>query len=80
MKLGRNLPKVRRALHRAARLGCAMYVERGTMADAVVMRLADKPDDGAPYFAMVLVAGWECRPSLSLQARDGTSPGQGEAR
>jgi precorrin-2/cobalt-factor-2 C20-methyltransferase len=59
MKLGRNLPKVRRALVRAGRLGCAMYVERGTMADAVMMPLADKPDDGAPYFAMVLVAGFE---------------------
>jgi precorrin-2/cobalt-factor-2 C20-methyltransferase len=62
MKLGRNLPKVRRALDRAGRLDCAMYVERGTMADAVMMRLADKPDDMAPYFAMVLVAGWERRP------------------
>ena len=61
MKLGRNLPKVRRALSRAGRLGRAMYVERGTMADAVVMRLIDKPDDCAPYFAIVLVAGWECR-------------------
>jgi precorrin-2/cobalt-factor-2 C20-methyltransferase len=62
MKLGRNLPKVRRALDRVGRLACAMYVERGTMADAVVMPLADKPDDHAPYFAMVLVAGWERRP------------------
>jgi precorrin-2/cobalt-factor-2 C20-methyltransferase len=62
MKLGRNLPKVRRALDRAGRLGGAMYIERGTMADAVVMPLADKRDDGAPYFAMVLVAGWEQRP------------------
>jgi precorrin-2/cobalt-factor-2 C20-methyltransferase len=62
MKLGRNLPKVRRALDRAGRLGRAVYVERGTMADAVVMRLADKPDDCAPYFAIVLVAGWERRP------------------
>jgi precorrin-2/cobalt-factor-2 C20-methyltransferase len=62
MKLGRNLPKVRRALVRAGRLDQAMYVERGTMADAAVMRLTDKPDDCAPYFAMVLVAGWEGRP------------------
>jgi precorrin-2/cobalt-factor-2 C20-methyltransferase len=62
MKLGRNLAKVRRALARAGRLAGAMYVERGTMADAVVMRLADKPDDTAPYFAIVLVAGWESRP------------------
>ncbi|HMA75313.1 MAG TPA: precorrin-2 C(20)-methyltransferase [Xanthobacteraceae bacterium] len=62
MKLGRNLPKVRRALERAGRLDRAMYVERGTMADAAVMRLTDKTDDCAPYFAIVLVAGWECRP------------------
>ena len=62
MKLGRNLAKVRRALDRVGRLGCAIYVERGTMADAVMMRLVDKPDDDAPYFAMVLVAGWERRP------------------
>jgi precorrin-2/cobalt-factor-2 C20-methyltransferase len=62
IKVGRNLPKVRRALDRAGRLGRAVYVERGTMADAAVMRLADKPDDCAPYFAIVLVAGWERRP------------------
>jgi precorrin-2/cobalt-factor-2 C20-methyltransferase len=59
MKLGRNLPKVRRALDRAGRLGRAIYVERGTMADAVMMPLAAKLDDDAPYFAVVLVPGWE---------------------
>ena len=62
MKLGRHLPKVRRALCAARRLDRAIYVERGTMADAVVMPLAAKPDDGAPYFAVVLVPGWETRP------------------
>jgi precorrin-2/cobalt-factor-2 C20-methyltransferase len=61
MKLGRNLPKVRRALARSGHLARAMYVERGTMTDAVVMRLADKVDDCAPYFAVVLVPGWEGR-------------------
>jgi precorrin-2/cobalt-factor-2 C20-methyltransferase len=61
MKLGRNLPKVRRALSRTGRLGRAIYVERGTMADAVVMPLAVKIDDDAPYFAVVLVPGWEER-------------------
>jgi precorrin-2/cobalt-factor-2 C20-methyltransferase len=61
MKLGRNLPKVRRALERSGHLARAMYVERGTMKDAVVMRLADKADDCAPYFAIVLVPGWEGR-------------------
>ena len=61
MKVGRNLPKVRRALARSGVLGRALYVERGTMKDAVVMRLADKADDCAPYFAIVLVPGWEGR-------------------
>ena len=59
MKLGRNLPKVRRAVGLARRLDRAIYVERGTMPNAVVMPLADKPDDIAPYFALVLVPGWE---------------------
>jgi precorrin-2/cobalt-factor-2 C20-methyltransferase len=62
MKLGRNLPKVRRALIQAGRLDRAIYVERGTLPDAVITRLADKPDDDAPYFALVLVPGWEARP------------------
>ncbi|TIM02044.1 MAG: precorrin-2 C(20)-methyltransferase, partial [Mesorhizobium sp.] len=38
------------------------YVERGTMAGSVSMKLADKTDDKAPYFAIVLVAGWSGRP------------------
>jgi precorrin-2/cobalt-factor-2 C20-methyltransferase len=59
MKLGRHLPKVRRALAKAGKLARAVYVERGTMADAAMIRLADKTDDDAPYFAVVLVPGWE---------------------
>lgn len=62
MKLGRNLPKVRRALERAGRLSRAVYVERGTMANEKTIALADKPDDCAPYFAVVLVPGWTSRP------------------
>ncbi len=62
MKLGRHLPKVRRALEKSGRLDRAIYVERGTMRDAVMMRLAEKKDDEAPYFAVVLVPGWEQRP------------------
>jgi precorrin-2/cobalt-factor-2 C20-methyltransferase len=57
MKLGRNLPKVRRALKAAGLLNRAIYVERATMAGQVVARLADKPDDEAPYFSMILVPG-----------------------
>ena len=59
MKLGRNLAKVRRALDHAKRLERAIYVERGTMSDAVLMPLVAKRDDEAPYFAVVLVPGWE---------------------
>ena len=59
MKLGRHLAKVRRALGRAGRLDRAIYVERGTMANASVMMLTDKLDGDAPYFAIVLVPGWE---------------------
>jgi precorrin-2/cobalt-factor-2 C20-methyltransferase len=62
MKLGRNLGKVRRALAQAGRLDRAMYVARGTMQNAVVMRLDTKQDDEAPYLAVVLVPGWEARP------------------
>jgi precorrin-2/cobalt-factor-2 C20-methyltransferase len=62
MKIGRNLHKVRRALDRAGRLDRAIYVERGTMANAQVMKLADRLDTPAPYFAIVLVPGWEGRP------------------
>jgi precorrin-2/cobalt-factor-2 C20-methyltransferase len=62
MKIGRHLAKVRRALDRAGRLDRAIYVERGTMTNAAVMPLVDKLDTYAPYFAMVLVPGWEGRP------------------
>ena len=58
MKLGRHLPKIRRTLARIGRLDRAIYVERGSTAAAVLMRLADRPDDVAPYFAIVLVPGW----------------------
>jgi len=62
MKIGRNLPKIRRALAASGQLRRAFYVERGTMEGARAMRLADKADDVAPYFAVVLVPGWENRP------------------
>jgi precorrin-2/cobalt-factor-2 C20-methyltransferase len=55
MKLGRNLPKVRRSLIESNRLENAIYVERGTMQNERLMPLAEKADDTAPYFAIVLV-------------------------
>ncbi|WP_029009417.1 precorrin-2 C(20)-methyltransferase [Azospirillum halopraeferens] len=57
MKLGHNLPKVRRAVRAAGLEARAWYVERGTMADQRMLPLAEAPEDGAPYFSMVLIPG-----------------------
>jgi precorrin-2/cobalt-factor-2 C20-methyltransferase len=62
MKVGRNLPKIRRALAATDKLARAIYVERGTMDATKSTPLADKPDDIAPYFSIVLVAGWAAKP------------------
>lgn len=62
MKIGRNLGKVRRAVAAAGRLDTAIYIERGTMANGVCLRLAEKRDDVAPYFAIVMVPGFKARP------------------
>ncbi|QPC86649.1 precorrin-2 C(20)-methyltransferase [Mesorhizobium sp. NBSH29] len=62
MKVGRNLPKIRRALEAAGKLGDAFYVERATMENQHSMPLAEKTDDTAPYFSIVLVPGWSSKP------------------
>ncbi len=62
MKVGRNLPKIRRVLAETGKLDRAIYVERGTMVDTRAMPLVEKTDDIAPYFSIVLVPGWEQRP------------------
>ena len=62
MKVGRNLPKIRRALAASGRLAQAVYVERGTMKNAAMTALAEKANDDAPYFSLVLVPGWKDRP------------------
>ena len=64
MKTGRNLPRVRRALATAGRLGDAWLVERGTMPDQRIARLADVDATDCPYFAIVLVHGQGRRPEL----------------
>jgi precorrin-2/cobalt-factor-2 C20-methyltransferase len=69
MKVGRNLPKIRRALEATGKCERAVYVERGTMPGSVSMKLTDKQDDKAPYFAIVLVAGWSGRrPAAGAEA------------
>ncbi len=57
MKTGRNLAKIRRVLEAAGRLDEAWLIERGTMPDERVARLADVDASDCPYFAMVLVHG-----------------------
>ncbi len=55
MKAGRNLAKVRAALSRAGKLDRAVYVERGTMPEERIARLAELADDEGPYFSLVLM-------------------------
>jgi precorrin-2/cobalt-factor-2 C20-methyltransferase len=58
MKVGRNLPKIRRALETAGRLSEAVYVERGTMKNESMVQLSERDDSEAPYFSLILVPGW----------------------
>ncbi len=50
MKTGRNLAKIRRVLEAAGRLDEAWLIERGTMPDEKVARLARCRRDGLPVF------------------------------
>ena len=59
MKVGRNLPKIRRALAASGRLHHAVYVERGTMKNQSVTEMVARDDREAPYFSLILVPGWE---------------------
>lgn len=68
MKVGRNLPKIRAALAAVGKLADAIYVERGTMANTRHIALADKSDDAAPYFSIVLVPGWRGRVQIPKAA------------
>jgi precorrin-2/cobalt-factor-2 C20-methyltransferase len=62
IKIGRNLAKVRAALAGAGLLERAIYVERATMEEEIITPLAQKIDDEAPYFAMIIVPGMGRRP------------------
>ena len=57
MKVGRNLPKIRAALEAVGLTARALYVERGTMAEERITPLAERNDEPAPYFSLVLVPG-----------------------
>jgi precorrin-2/cobalt-factor-2 C20-methyltransferase len=62
MKLGRNFVKARAAVSEAGLLSRAIYVERGTMAEQIVMPLAEKTTGPAPYFSLILIPGLGRRP------------------
>lgn len=57
MKVGRNLPKIRRALDAADLLARAVFVERGTTGEERITPLAELEDCKASYFSLVLVPG-----------------------
>ena len=67
MKVGSNLPKIRRALRSAGKLDGAIYVERGTMENGFHQPLSEKEDDKAPYFSLLLVPGWSSKPGGSIK-------------
>jgi len=62
MKLGANFVKVRQALLGAGLLERALYVEHGTTTAQRILPLAEKTDDIAPYFSLILVPGLGRRP------------------
>jgi precorrin-2/cobalt-factor-2 C20-methyltransferase len=61
MKIGRNLPKLRRALERAGRLQDTWLVERGTMKGQKIHKLSDV-ESTVPYFSIAMVHGQGRRP------------------
>ncbi|MBO9464678.1 precorrin-2 C(20)-methyltransferase [Tropicibacter sp. R15_0] len=61
MKIGRNLPKLKRALAAAGRLDDAWLIERGTMQGQRIARLAESEGDW-PYFTIAVVHGQGRRP------------------
>ena len=57
MKLGKGFAKARRAIEQAGSLKRATYIEYGTMEKQKILPLAQKTDDKAPYFSMIIIAG-----------------------
>ena len=62
MKVGRNLPKVRRALETAGKADRAWLVECASMTEERAVPLREADDRAAPYFSIVLVHGQGRRP------------------
>jgi precorrin-2/cobalt-factor-2 C20-methyltransferase len=54
MKVGRHLPKIRAVIADLGLTEMAVYVERATLPDELVLPLAEAPER-APYFSMILL-------------------------
>lgn len=54
MKVGRHLAKIRSVIDGLGLTGFAVYVERASLPEEVVLPLADAPEK-APYFSMILL-------------------------
>ena len=54
MKVGRHLAKIRGVIDSLGLTGSAVYVERATLPEEVVLPLAEAPEK-APYFSMILL-------------------------
>jgi precorrin-2/cobalt-factor-2 C20-methyltransferase len=54
MKVGRHLPKIRAIIDDLGLTEAAVYVERATLPEEVVLPLAQAPEK-APYFSMILL-------------------------
>ena len=61
MKIGRNLPKLKRALETAGRAQDTWLVERGTMPGQKVTRLSET-EGPVPYFTIAVIHGQGRRP------------------
>lgn len=62
MKIGRNLPKVRRALVAAGKVERAVLVQFASMEGQSVCALSDFDEESVPYFSIIVVHGQGRRP------------------
>ena len=62
MKIGRNLPKIKKALERTGRFYDAFIVEYAAMDKQTVQRLSDYNTETAPYFSIIILHGQGRRP------------------
>jgi len=69
MKVGRHLPRLKALLEELGLLEQAGYVERASLPEQKVSRLADLDCETAPYFSMILIykgdEAWTLPPSFS---------------